>query len=762
MDCDISPSEDFLHELSNDLEIPMLLEESQHFKENDNFMESSALLDNLDVWTNDTFDGITDSVCEIKEEVNDIKYEPNSPASSQSSVDSWSSSDREKKVVLETPPISPPESVMVDNSPPLSPASITVTSNATRIHQQPVYDSKPVIICNSGTGGTIRILPYNSGIKLDGKSTKVMLPRKTTCTKSKIISVQPKLITATPVTTTSNTTPCSTVTVPDINSKRRIMLSAKEISVLPQQQNNKIIYNNNNNNNNNVCHLNNVNNNLKNLSSQPVTITHSVVANNQNNSNNNKNCNINDCNNKNNNNITSGNCNSISDIKIEPIIPPSVRQEIQMRVLKRQQRMIKNRESACLSRKKKKEYVSSLENRVADLENENAQLKMENSALKEQLNRLESNLHNKNKVTIQSPNVKKTSVLLALILILSVNLGSISLLTRTVPELSQVDSISDTSHHSRSLLWTQPDLEEPSPNVINSTSGFPHGSLTCPLNINQTESLRLNSELRKWIGVEELSLDTNVNINSKDDDDDDNNNNTNANINNNQNEEFTDIPYLGLKLVNEGKKLKQLMLPDVSTPLPSRRAAPATVTRVRRKPKMQRRLFHEVDLLGTQVEQNGLLHAIRRRDDTFYVVSFSGDHLLLPAIAHNNTLRPKMSLVLPSLHLNGTLNTAEPFTMMQIDCEVLDTRLVELKEADIPPHLRTTGAASNNQNDPPPQENMTDSAVHQRPYRPYFMRSHKSNVKNNDFSTNNIKNEGLNTDYASLYNNARDDPTRFP
>lgn len=60
-----------------------------------------------------------------------------------------------------------------------------------------------------------------------------------------------------------------------------------------------------------------------------------------------------------------------------------------------------------------------------------------------------------------------------------------------------------------------------------------------------------------------------------------------------------------------------------------------------------------MDLLGAQVEQAGLLHAIRRRDDTFYVVSFSGDHLLLPAIAHNNTLRPKMSLVLPSLPVNG-------------------------------------------------------------------------------------------------------------
>ena len=47
------------------------------------------------------------------------------------------------------------------------------------------------------------------------------------------------------------------------------------------------------------------------------------------------------------------------------------------------------------------------------------------------------------------------------------------------------------------------------------------------------------------------------------------------------------------------------------------------------------------------------LEAIERRDDTFYVVSFNGDHLLLPALSHNQTQRPRMSLLLPSLPLNG-------------------------------------------------------------------------------------------------------------
>lgn len=104
----------------------------------------------------------------------------------------------------------------------------------------------------------------------------------------------------------------------------------------------------------------------------------------------------------------------------------SDRQESEIKALKRQQRMIKNRESACLSRKKKKEYVTSLEMQIAELQEENKLLQAENAELKKRLDAVEE-ATGKKSVGSNGFNVtkKNTAILLAMVFMVSLNVGSL-------------------------------------------------------------------------------------------------------------------------------------------------------------------------------------------------------------------------------------------------------------------------------------------------------------------------------------------------
>ncbi|KAK7888929.1 hypothetical protein WMY93_024489 [Mugilogobius chulae] len=98
---------------------------------------------------------------------------------------------------------------------------------------------------------------------------------------------------------------------------------------------------------------------------------------------------------------------------------------------------------------------------------------------------------------------------------------------------------------------------------------------------------------------------------------------------------------------------------------------------------------------------------LNRRPDTFYVVSFRRDHLLLPATSHNKGQRPKMSVILPAINVNESI-IRDFEVMMQIDCEVTDTRILHIRSSSIPPVLKVnhTGSfyqhsSSDNQTVPP-------------------------------------------------------------
>ena len=97
----------------------------------------------------------------------------------------------------------------------------------------------------------------------------------------------------------------------------------------------------------------------------------------------------------------------------------------QMKTLKRQQRMIKNRESACLSRKKKKEYVTNLEEQLNSLDKENQRLKQENESLRARVRELESEKVLWTDTVLNGSNFKKGTALFALLLVVSLNFSSL-------------------------------------------------------------------------------------------------------------------------------------------------------------------------------------------------------------------------------------------------------------------------------------------------------------------------------------------------
>lgn len=94
---------------------------------------------------------------------------------------------------------------------------------------------------------------------------------------------------------------------------------------------------------------------------------------------------------------------------------------------------------------------------------------------------------------------------------------------------------------------------------------------------------------------------------------------------------------------------------------------------------------HNKITFSNATRSTNLLKGIKRQDDTLYVISFNTEHILLSPSTDNKSERPKMSLLLP---------TAEPshngdIMMMQVDCEVFNTKEFELKSHMIPSRLRT-------------------------------------------------------------------------
>lgn len=175
--------------------------------------------------------------------------------------------------------------------------------------------------------------------------------------------------------------------------------------------------------------------------------------------------------------------------------------------------------------------------------------------------------------------------------------------------------------HGRTLLWSSKDQtrQEDEDNFRKNIS-IPQPM--CLMHINQSESIRLDYELRRWIGGKSYQYN------------------------------WTTLKKAMLNTKFIGKFLS---------------SSHTMKTKIKQKHNISEENKHEilqkitdssilnaVEIFSPIIKEHAsLFEALGRRDDTFYVVWFGGEHLLLPASSKNSTGRPRMSLILPTLSMNG-------------------------------------------------------------------------------------------------------------
>ena len=111
---------------------------------------------------------------------------------------------------------------------------------------------------------------------------------------------------------------------------------------------------------------------------------------------------------------------------------------------------------------------------------------------------------------ISNPNARKATALLAVLCMVSLNVGTLTSVYQSNQKMPPVtkdampsalkSALEPNLHHGRSLLWASVEEEGDKNNVTNDY--IPK----CSMNFNQSESIRLDSQLRGWFQPEPPTL----------------------------------------------------------------------------------------------------------------------------------------------------------------------------------------------------------------------------------------------------------------
>ncbi|KAH8280175.1 hypothetical protein KR054_009047, partial [Drosophila jambulina] len=404
--------------------------------------------------------------------------------------------------------------------------------------------------------------------------------------------------------------------------------------------------------------------------------------------------------------------------------------KVDEKMYKKQQRLIKNRESAYLSRKKRKEYVVALETRINKLEQENYLLKGDNKNLRNKLIALKKTCGQQTGLAseivtqslisnsksekhyiriapkpicsnhkISTSTVKKNVALLfAMAFMVTLNAGNFqSYFNKSyIKEDSNAleTALKDSSLTSRRLLWVESKAEYNETPISN--SHISDQMDVPPLYfLNSSRHTKVENNLKIGSGM----------------------------LRNYAHNEHPPLTYLSkcigccntsnFNLQSEyfrlAQNLNKLATGNVSKDNPHSFKLPNEYldlnTETRSKHQGKRKMYMDLNDFSSDIqgkrrkvdkkinkimfnkrEQINLINGIKRKDDTFYAISFDMDHILLSPSKLNNSGRPKMSLLFPRFNQgpNGEV------MFVQVDCEVFNTRDLDLKSFMIPVGLTST------------------------------------------------------------------------